>query len=202
VVARQRLRRPAGAWDLVVQVRSGARTTEVPLVLVTRAPPTTSVVAQGSGDLPDIETVTMSSGEQFQLYLDPGAPGTNEFHVTAFDPKGEELELSGLVVVATGPDARTEALDVTRLTLDTSRRRSRPMLGRGGSRWRPPSAYRRQASQNRRSDTRPVRIAPAAVARSSRLSVARAAPATRVAIGAEATVAAERPRRPISRSQP
>ena len=58
----------------------------------------------------------MSTGEQLQLYLDPGAPGTNEFHVTAFDPKGEELELSGLVVVATGPDARTEALDVTRLT--------------------------------------------------------------------------------------
>jgi copper transport protein len=106
----------AGAWDLVVQVRSGARTTEVPLVLVTRAPPTTSVVAHGSGDLPDIETVTMSTGEQLQLYLDPGAPGANEFHVTAFDPQGEELELSGLVVVATGPDTTTEPLDVTRLT--------------------------------------------------------------------------------------
>lgn len=106
----------AGAWDLVVQVRSGARTTEVPLVLVTRAPPTTSVVAQGSGDLPDIETVTMSTDEQLQLYLDPGAPGTNEYHVTAFDPEGDELELSGLVVVATGPDGTTETLDVTRLT--------------------------------------------------------------------------------------
>lgn len=106
----------AGAWDLVVQVRSGARTTEVPLVLVTRAPPTTSVVAQGSGDLPDIETVTMSTDEQLQLYLDPGVPGTNEYHVTAFDPGGDELELSGLVVVATGPDGTTETLDVTRLT--------------------------------------------------------------------------------------
>lgn len=106
----------AGAWDLVVQVRSGARTTEVPLVLVTRAPPTTSVVAQGSGDLPDIETFTLSTGEQLQLYLDPGTPGTNEYHVTAFDPQGRELPLSGLVVVAVDPDGLTETLDVTRLT--------------------------------------------------------------------------------------
>ena len=105
----------AGAWDLVVQVRSGARTTEVPLVLVTRAPPTTSVVAQGSGDLPDIETFTMSTGEQLQLYLDPGTPGTNEYHVTAFDPQGQELPLSGLVVVAVDPDGLTQTLDVTRL---------------------------------------------------------------------------------------
>jgi uncharacterized membrane protein len=106
----------AGAWDLVVQVRSGARTTEVPLVLVTRAPPTTSVVAQGSGDLPDVETFTLSTGEQLQLYLDPGTPGTNEYHVTAFDPQGRELRLSGLVVVAVDPDGLSEPLDVTRLT--------------------------------------------------------------------------------------
>jgi hypothetical protein len=101
---------------VVVQVRAGARTTEVPLVLVTRAPPTTSVVAQGSDDLPDIETFTLPTGEQLQLYLDPGAVGTNEFHVTAFDRTGRELALSGLVVVAVGPHDDAEALDVTRLT--------------------------------------------------------------------------------------
>jgi copper transport protein len=106
----------AGAWDLVVQVRTGARTTEVPLILVTRAPPTTSVVAQSSGELPDIETFTTPTGEQLQLYLDPGAAGTNEFHVTAFGRAGRELPLSGLVVVAVGPDGTAEALDVTRLT--------------------------------------------------------------------------------------
>jgi copper transport protein len=106
----------AGAWDLVVQVRSGARTTEVPLVLVTRAPPTTSVVAQGSGDLPDIETFTLSTGEQLQLYLDPGTPGANEYHMTAFDPEGRELPLSGLIVVAVDPEGSSRALDVTRLT--------------------------------------------------------------------------------------
>jgi nitrogen fixation protein FixH len=106
----------AGAWDLVVQVRAGARTTEVPLILVTRAPPTTSVVAQGSEELPDIETFTLPTGEQLQVYLDPGAVGTNEFHVTAFGRAGRELPLTGLVVVAVGPDGAAEALDVTRLT--------------------------------------------------------------------------------------
>jgi len=106
----------AGAWDAVVQVRAGARVTEVPLVLVTRAPPTTSVVAQGSDELPDIETFTLATGEQLQLYLDPGRPGVNEFHVTAFDAEGQELRLSGLVVVAFAPGGDGEALDVTRLT--------------------------------------------------------------------------------------
>jgi nitrogen fixation protein FixH len=106
----------AGAWDAVVQVRAGARVTEVPLVLVTRAPPTTSVIAQGSDELPDIETFTLATGEQLQLYLDPGQPGSNEFHVTAFDGEGQELPLSGLVVVAVAPGGDGEALDVTRLT--------------------------------------------------------------------------------------
>jgi hypothetical protein len=106
----------AGAWDAVVQVRSGARTTEVPLILVTRAPPTTSIIAEGSEDLPDIETFTLSTGDQMQVYLDPGAVGANELHVTAFDSQGDELPLSGLVVVAVAPDGRAEALDSTRLT--------------------------------------------------------------------------------------
>jgi copper transport protein len=106
----------AGAWDVTVQVRSGAETTEVPLVLVTRTPPTTSVVAEGTGDLPAIETVTMSTGEQLQLYLDPGVAGANEYHITAFDPGGDELPLSGLIVVATAPDGSHAVLDATRLT--------------------------------------------------------------------------------------
>ena len=106
----------AGAWDAVVQVRSGARTTEMPLILVTRAPPTTSIIAEGSADLPDIETFTLSTGDQMQVYLDPGAAGANELHVTAFDPQGDELPLSGLVVVAVAPDGHAETLDATRLT--------------------------------------------------------------------------------------
>ena len=105
----------AGAWDAVVQVRSGARTTEVPLILVTRAPVAASTVSRQPG-LPEIETFTLSTGDQLQVYLDPGAAGANELHVTAFDPRGDELPLSGLVVVAVAPDGHGEALDSTRLT--------------------------------------------------------------------------------------
>jgi copper transport protein len=105
----------AGAWEVVVQVRSGARTTEVPLVLITRAPPTTSSVSRQPG-LPEIETFTLSTGEQLQIYLDPGTAGANELHVTAFDPGGDELPLSGIVVVADGPDGGREVLESTRRT--------------------------------------------------------------------------------------
>lgn len=106
----------AGGWDAVVQVRSGPRTTEVPLILVTRAPPTASIITEGSGELPDIETFTLSTGDRIQVYLDPGAAGANELHVTAFDTRGDELPLSGLVVVAVAPVGQAEALDATRLT--------------------------------------------------------------------------------------
>ncbi|HEX7246913.1 MAG TPA: copper resistance protein CopC [Actinomycetota bacterium] len=105
----------AGAWEVVVQVRSGARTTEVPLVLVTRAPPASSTVTQQAG-LPEIETFTVPTGDQLQVYLDPGTAGANELHVTAFDPRGDELPLSGIVVVADAPGGERAMLASTRLT--------------------------------------------------------------------------------------
>ena len=105
----------AGAWNAVVQVRSGARTTEVSLILVTRVLPTTSTVTQQSG-LPAIETFTLATGDQMQVYLDPGAAGVNELHVTAFDPQGDELPLAGLVVITVAPDGRADTLEDTRLT--------------------------------------------------------------------------------------
>lgn len=105
----------AGAWDVVVQVRSGARTTEVPLVLITRPPLAPSTVTREPG-LPEIETFTLPTGDQLAIYLDPGTEGANELHVTAFDPRGDELALSGIVVVADGPDGRREVLETTRLT--------------------------------------------------------------------------------------
>ncbi len=96
-------------------MRSGARTTEVPLVLVTRAPPAPSTVTRQPG-LPEIETFTLPTGDQLAIYLDPATPGANELHVTAFAPGGDELPLSGIVVVADGPDGSRELLESTRLT--------------------------------------------------------------------------------------
>ena len=105
----------AGAWEVGVQVRTGARTIEVPLVLVTRAPTAPSTVSR-QASLPEIETFTLSTGDQLAVYLDPGTAGTNELHVTAFDPQGDELALSGLVVVADAPDGERAVLESTRLT--------------------------------------------------------------------------------------
>jgi hypothetical protein len=105
----------AGAWEAVVQVVAEARTTEVPLVLVTRAPPLEPTVTQQEG-LPDIATFTLPSGEQLQVYLDPGTAGPNEFHVTAFDAQGLELPLASAVVVASMHEGEAEALDAVQLT--------------------------------------------------------------------------------------
>jgi copper transport protein len=105
----------AGAWQAVVQVVAEARTTDVPLVLVTRAPPVEPTVTQQEG-LPDVATFTLPSGEQLQVYLDPGATGPNEFHVTAFDAQGLELPLASAVVVASMHEGEAVALDAVQLT--------------------------------------------------------------------------------------
>lgn len=105
----------AGAWQVVVQVSAEARTTEVPLVLVTRADPVEPSVVRQEG-LPDIATFVLAGGEQLQVYLDPGTTGPNEFHVTAFDADGVELPLSSMTVVASMHDDPPEVLDAIQLT--------------------------------------------------------------------------------------
>ena len=107
----------AGAWDVVVQVRCrGAHDRGAARPRHARPPDDLDRHAVQT-ELPDIETFTLPTGEQLQVYLDPGTAGTNEFHVTAFDRQGDELPLSGLVVVAVGPDGRRRgARRDTRLT--------------------------------------------------------------------------------------
>ena len=104
-----------GAWDALVEVGVEARTTEVPLTLITRAEPVEPVVARQEG-LPDVATFRLPTGEQLQVYVDPGTTGDNELHVTAFDAAGTELPLSSMVVVASMPDGELERLDAVRLT--------------------------------------------------------------------------------------
>ena len=89
-------------------MQTGSRTTEVPLVLTTRAPGGQQVSVVSQEGLPDIVTLTLAGGLQFQCYVDPGTPGGNDVHVTAFDAAGSELPLSELVVVLTpeGGDPR------------------------------------------------------------------------------------------------
>jgi copper transport protein len=106
----------AGVWNVTALVQTGARATEVPLTLVTRAPggQRTSVASQAG--LPDITTITLASGQQIQAYADPGTAGPNEVHVTAFDASGQELPLKDMLVVATPNGGDPRALDEKRLT--------------------------------------------------------------------------------------
>ena len=106
----------AGVWNVTAQVQSGSSTTEVPLVLTTRPPGGQQVSVVSQEGLPDIVTLTLAGGLQFQCYLDPGTAGANDVHVTAFDARGDELPLSDLVVVLTPDGGDPRALPVDRLS--------------------------------------------------------------------------------------
>ena len=106
----------AGVWNVTAQVQTGSRTTEVPLVLTTRVPGGQQVSVVSQEGLPDIVTLTLAGGLQFQCYVDPGTPGGNDVHVTAFDAAGSELPLSDLVVVITPEGGDPGALPVDRLS--------------------------------------------------------------------------------------
>jgi copper transport protein len=106
----------AGVWNVTALVETGARATEVPLALVTRAPGGQQMSVASQAGLPDITTITLASGSQIQAYADPGTQGANEVHVTAFDASGQELPLQDMLVVATPKDGDPGALDAMRLS--------------------------------------------------------------------------------------
>jgi copper transport protein len=106
----------AGVWNVTTLVQTGARATEVPLTLVTRAPGGQRTSVASTAGLPDITTITLASGSQIQAYADPGAAGANEVHVTAFDASGQELPLQDMLVIATPSGGEPRALDAKRLS--------------------------------------------------------------------------------------
>ena len=54
-------------------------------------------------------------GLQIQAYVDPGTPGTNQLHVTAFDASGNELPLGSTSVHAESPSGMN-MLDMQRFS--------------------------------------------------------------------------------------
>lgn len=104
----------AGAWDVVVQVQQGARATEVPLTLVTRAPDEQVSVSSPAPGQPTVNTITLPLGLQIQAYNDPGSPGPNQLHLTAFDADGQELPLAGATIVAAPEGGTIQVLDTKR----------------------------------------------------------------------------------------
>lgn len=90
----------AGRWEVTVILQRGAGSTEIPLVLGT------SCGARSIGGDPAIYSVDLPSGS-VQGYLDPGAAGQNEVHVTYFDDAGAELEVEddATITASRGPDS-------------------------------------------------------------------------------------------------
>jgi hypothetical protein len=105
----------AGVWTITVVVQTASAGTEIPLTLVTSLPDQSVSVSTAKGQ-PDIYTVVFPDGEQLQLYNDPGTPGADELHLTAFDADGIELPLKSTVMVAVAPDGTSSSLPPRRFS--------------------------------------------------------------------------------------
>jgi copper transport protein len=88
-----------GIWQLTATVTTGGSAVDVPMLAATTVPPETvqSLVSPG---LPTIYTAQLGAGRTAQVYLDPGGPGPNDFHVTFFDAAGAELPTTSATIAA------------------------------------------------------------------------------------------------------
>ena len=98
----------AGVWSVTAVVQRGSTSASVPLTLITATPDQTIALSTAAGQ-PTIYTITLASGEQIQAYNDPGKPGADEWHLTAFDTDGNELPLKGVTMTAVAPDGTATA---------------------------------------------------------------------------------------------
>jgi hypothetical protein len=103
-----------GPWQVTILVQRPSGAVDIPLQLRPHLDQTVTVAR--SADLPDIATITLPGGASIQSYADPGAPGSNQLHITFFDPQGAELPIAKLAVSADGPDAGALAIETRRLT--------------------------------------------------------------------------------------
>jgi copper transport protein len=99
-------------WNVTVFVQRSDGSTEVPLRVRPRVPPPTIEVSRQPGQ-PTLYTITFGTGVEIQSYVDPGKPGPNQLHVTAFDASGKELPLADGKITARGP-AGSAALELLR----------------------------------------------------------------------------------------
>lgn len=103
-----------GYWDVVALVENASGSTQVSLHVTPRAAPQQISVSRVAGQ-PDLYTITLAGGVQIQAYVDPGTPGTNQLHVTAFDASGQELPLDNASVHAESPSSMN-MLDMQRFS--------------------------------------------------------------------------------------
>ncbi len=105
----------AGVWNITAVVQTGSTSASVPFTIMTRLPAQQVSVSRSPGQ-PDLSTFTMTNGSQLQTYIDPGKPGTDEVHVTAFDASGTELPLKAVTMTAIGPDGTAVEIPTRRFS--------------------------------------------------------------------------------------
>ena len=95
----------AGPWDVTALVERGLQSVEVPLQVTIAAPPQPIDVSRVPGE-PTLYTVHLAGGDTLEVYLDPGTPGHNDFHITFFDQQGSGLAVTNMAAtVASGGGA-------------------------------------------------------------------------------------------------
>jgi nitrogen fixation protein FixH len=76
-----------GEWEVGALVLMGGDSRTIDLALRTRLPSQNITVSKGE---PSIYTVTLSTGISVQGFVEPGAPGPNEIHLTFLTTEGAE----------------------------------------------------------------------------------------------------------------
>ena len=105
----------AGTWTITALIQRAAQSAEVTLPVTTRSAPVRIDVSRSPG-VPTVYTIHVTPTASIQVYLDPGRPGFNEFHVTVLGADGNELPTSQVVVHAgRSGEAVAPALTVRRL---------------------------------------------------------------------------------------
>lgn len=104
-----------GVWQVTALVQAGAEATEIPLVLTVPNPEAEVTVSRAEGQ-PDIYTIALPGGVELQAYTDPGVPGPNQLHLTAFAADGNELPLDSATAVAVPPAGSPVRVDLIRFS--------------------------------------------------------------------------------------
>ncbi len=103
-----------GTWRVIVLVQQPGGATQVDLSVTPRTPPQHITVNHSPG-IPDLYTISLTTGGTVQVYLDPGKPGLNEFHTTYVGTDGRETPTRSLSVHVSGPSGPTRQLAVRKL---------------------------------------------------------------------------------------
>lgn len=85
----------AGRWQVAAVIERGAASVEVEMTVATKCGDK-ALAAEGQ---PTIHTIDLPGVGSVQGYLDPGRAGSNDVHVTFFDPSGAELPIAGEVTL-------------------------------------------------------------------------------------------------------